>query len=280
MNTRLLLLQGAGLESLAPAHAKSVTRLLAQDQYTRPEPLLYSLEKHQEVPPVDLYEFDDVLVDHNGALILAGEFLVEETCRDFPGCRDWELGALRFELAADQWSLRIPDALPVVETPCLLLLKPGFDNYGHWLVELLPKLKAALPALPADILIAVGDSRGKMREITLHTLAALGIEPERVCAVRGVTRFRKLYYVSPLTQHGLPSHIAPYCLRFLRETFLPPAAPTNPGRRLYISRSDQAFRRLLNEHELLGMLLPLGFEVIHPGQMAFAEQIRRFSAAE
>jgi len=58
----------------------------------------------------------------------------------------------------------------------------------------------------------------------------------------------------------------------------PPAAPGT--RRLFVSRRDAAKRRVVNEEALVAALGELGFEVVVPGALSFAEQVMLFSEAE
>ncbi|MDD7911277.1 glycosyltransferase family 61 protein [Pseudovibrio exalbescens] len=53
-----------------------------------------------------------------------------------------------------------------------------------------------------------------------------------------------------------------------------------PHRRLYLSRKDAKIRHILNENELILRLTMLGFEVVCPGEMDHATQVRTFSEAE
>lgn len=54
----------------------------------------------------------------------------------------------------------------------------------------------------------------------------------------------------------------------------------NQARRLYVSRSDAAERRVRNEEELVAALGDYGFERIVPGEHSFEEQVRTFANAE
>jgi hypothetical protein len=58
------------------------------------------------------------------------------------------------------------------------------------------------------------------------------------------------------------------------------ARPLRPWRRLFVSRRDASKRRVANEAPLLTALRPLGFELIVPGGLTFAEQVTMFSSAE
>jgi capsular polysaccharide biosynthesis protein len=53
-----------------------------------------------------------------------------------------------------------------------------------------------------------------------------------------------------------------------------------PRRRLLISRNRQKSRHLLNEDRVLDALRPLGFELVDPGTLDHADQVRLFNEAE
>jgi len=281
------------LRSLTPSAAGRITLLLEQGEYTRTPPLSYALDgvdawlrsilEHewqkavQVVPPVYLYEFHDARIDRNGIMVLGDRFLVEETVIDYPKDADFDLGAVQFHKHTATWTFDGAQSITYIQAPTLLLIKHGFDNYGHWLIEMLPRLKLALEHLPSDVHVAVGDTAGPLWTVVLATLKALGFGPERIKRVTGASQFQTLYYVSPLSRH--PLYISPFTTRFLAESYK--SAPVvQSHRRLYVSRSDARFRRLRNEPELLDYLIPLGFEVVYPGQMSFADQVRVFSEAQ
>ena len=72
----------------------------------------------------------------------------------------------------------------------------------------------------------------------------------------------------------------PWIVPWLRAQFLPDDV-CPPHRRLYVSRGHaKRTRRVENESELLAVLEPLGFEVIDPGALSSADQVRAFAEAE
>lgn len=289
-------LETTGLHHLKPELLVEKILLLDQTEYQRSPPLHYDLEGvetglrnilEQEfhaptklVPPVYLCKFENAKIDDNGILVLEGKYLLSETVSDYPISIDIDtrLGALQFRKDTGIWSLANEQHLTVCRQPVLSLMKHGYDNYGHWLVELLPRLKLALEYLPDNFCVAVGNTEGKLWEVVLDTLRGLGVGPERTIRITGMTQVNTLYYVSPVTSH--PVYISPYVPRFLAEIYTTPMPVAKPRRRLYVSRRDARFRRLINEAELLDLLVPLGFEVVLPGQMSFKEQVACFAEAE
>jgi capsular polysaccharide biosynthesis protein len=51
-------------------------------------------------------------------------------------------------------------------------------------------------------------------------------------------------------------------------------------KRLYVTRNAGNTRRLTNEDAVVDVLRPLGFVVVDPGRLSFAEQIQLFAGAE
>lgn len=92
-------------------------------------------------------------------------------------------------------------------------------------------------------------------------------------------RVAELSVVSTCVENQHPAHLgAPWALAAIRSAFGVPA--TGVGhRRLYVSRSDAASRRVTNEAELLAVLVPAGFEVVVPGSLTVAEQAALFAQA-
>jgi capsular polysaccharide biosynthesis protein len=52
------------------------------------------------------------------------------------------------------------------------------------------------------------------------------------------------------------------------------------GRRIYVSRNESKMRRVVNEDDLLPMLEKLGFEIVRPGLLPLAQQVREFASAD
>ena len=166
---------------------------------------------------------------------------------------------------------------PTVHTGTYVLLASPWSerSYYHWLVDALPRL-SLLHAIPggAELPIVVPS---RLHRYHQESLEAAGIPQSRQVAFPdAVVQVDRLFFPALLSPTGYSS---PHAVAWLRETFGPFLSTRKPWRRLYVSRRD-ARRRILNEDEIIGLLLPHGFEVVHPGDMSLIEQIRTFSEAQ
>jgi capsular polysaccharide biosynthesis protein len=168
-----------------------------------------------------------------------------------------------------------------------VLLKQAWDNnYGHWLVESLPRLALVERAgwLAPDSRCIVQEEAGPMRQVYLDSLAFFGIGEDRVDFTTGETvEVETLVYPAPLTRQ--PWAKAP-CVVALLERFpefaarrLAAAAPNAPER-IFVARSPGHSRQLLNQDEVIELLRPRGFAVVAPERLGFWEQVATFSRAE
>ena len=148
-------------------------------------------------------------------------------------------------------------------------------NYGHFLVEVLPRLMLDVDACPADAPILLHETA---EEIAPPMFRAAGLDPARIVWIgRDPVRVETLYWPTPNTLHPLHNspHIFP-CLRTLAES----EGGGPPYRRLFVGRRDALTRQLLNDDEIFELLEPWGFERVRPGQMPFEEQVRTFAEAD
>jgi capsular polysaccharide biosynthesis protein len=161
-----------------------------------------------------------------------------------------------------------------IDEPCVLV---GSDeNYSHWVLRSLLKLWLVEgdPALRELRWVMGSQLTGFQREY----LDLLGISETRLLRVtrNGVVHFRQLHV--PTQMIGNRGFLGG--VRWLRgklSAFLCPASEASD--RIYVSRADQARRRLVNEDEIFGMLEPLGFRRVVLGGMPVAEQAATFSRA-
>lgn len=85
------------------------------------------------------------------------------------------------------------------------------------------------------------------------------------------------HQVPPENQGGLPVG----GFRFLQERVLRNTPePAVRDRKIYLSRRSSVWRRLLNEDEVSTGLAALGFEILYPEDMSFAEQVEMYRAAQ
>jgi hypothetical protein len=159
------------------------------------------------------------------------------------------------------------------------------NNYGHWIIEGLPKV--AILADHFDIKSLkfivtrhmVTRQSGPMRMIYRDSLAALGIESHQIVPMgREAVEVARLLYPLPLTAH--PWVKAPRIIEVLERLRDTVAVGRRGPRRIYSSRAFARKRRLLNEADILRVLKDFDVTPVHSERNSFVEQVRLFSAAE
>lgn len=161
----------------------------------------------------------------------------------------------------------------------LYLVTPeATDNFHHWLIDLLPRLGLVRRAgyVLAEFDHVIVNHAG--RKYQLATLAQLGLPQEKMIEAQDSVFLRCDSLVIPslkANHQTLPAAD----LSFLREAFLGSAPSAPKDRRIFLSRSDAAFRRLRNEAEFLPFLHEHGFEIISPAGLDFTAQAKLFAEA-
>lgn len=162
--------------------------------------------------------------------------------------------------------------------PLVLCVKPGRANYGHWLVEMLPKADIAMQAFPGEPLgMLVADVEGGMRAVVADSLARLGVPAGLIVpGLRTPERVRDLIVVSGLTVHG--SYMSPLVVRTL-DALASGIAPLPGHERIFVRRRLPAYRRIWNEEAICEVLRAKGYAVISPEDHTLGRQIAMFKGA-
>lgn len=171
--------------------------------------------------------------------------------------------------------LRIPEALPVIEQPALLL--GGIGQYYHNTVECLSSLAIAETlGIATDLPLVVNDD---LAPFQIEQLALLGYSQDRLIRVRSdcPVQFSRLFAPTRLVLGG--QWLDPLVPRWYRRRYVSNLGAPAKDRRLYISRSGALKRRVANEEELVAMLVSRGFEVVRPEELSVRAQIDLFAAA-
>ena len=185
----------------------------------------------------------------------------------------------------------------------LHLASVGSHNYGHWLTDDLPRLRAFFVLrhiYPYRTITIVTPSYNiTIDEVRLRTIRlflgwdtdwhVLFLNRERVY------EFSLLYHATPCSYQpvakspaGIRSvrHLLTRNTRIARRRALlervkasPLAALNGAGRRIFIDRQQFRGRTIVNRPEIMGILEKRGFEIIDPENMSPTEQVVRFSYA-
>jgi Glycosyltransferase 61 len=183
----------------------------------------------------------------------------------------------------------------------LLATRFSYSGYWHWLMEGLlhvVRLDEAGLLRSLDRLVICVEGEGP--RFIGDSLRAVGIPPSTVLPTSTPFDCDVSELVVPMRAPGFgglvdetdPSDLREIMVRnakhdngpdvraVRRRLGLEGAAAPRPSRRLLVSRRDATKRRIANEGALRAALAPLGFEVIVPGTLSFAEQVTAFSSAE
>ena len=158
----------------------------------------------------------------------------------------------------------------------VLLARAGSGNYGHWLVEHLGALLLLRQALPALLpQLVVQDRRDSAMWRVYEDGARLaGVDPVMLRPVGGrPVEVAELLLPGPASAHPYMKHPA---VMARLAALAPRRAATEM---LFLRRSNTSKRVLRNADAVQAAAEQLGFRVVEPGRMSFAEQVEAFSAA-
>jgi hypothetical protein len=168
-----------------------------------------------------------------------------------------------------------------VEAPSLLVKRPWYGNYGHWIVD-----SAALCAMAARLSLPprwqaiVGRQAGAvMRKIVTDTtdlllpsVAVLEHPDDQLW------HFEELHYVTPI--HVPPLFKLPEGLACLRSLFLRnDLSHARKRNAIYVTRGAAATRKLANEAEVVALCNQLDIAVVSPEKMSIHAQANLFHQA-
>ena len=167
----------------------------------------------------------------------------------------------------------------------LYLGSSGSFNYGHWLVDDLPRAKAwfelrkrlgiscvlVLPTYSPDI----NEVRVRSLQLLIDPLLEIQfIPPDQPC------RIANLYYATPVSFH--PRIKNPSAIHFVRSraTTCLPNSHDEPARKLFVARRPPNSRSIINFDELWAFLAVRGFEMVEAEKIDFASQVALFQNAQ
>jgi hypothetical protein len=167
----------------------------------------------------------------------------------------------------------------------VVLLGGPRSGYWHWWIDVLPRVWLL------QNLVGDGTRAASLRfavaplqyDYQRESLDLLDLSSQLEILPPGLSQFSKVAFTQGLTGGGsrYPSRKLEDYAGWLRRR-LRIDKPTRDGtgeRRLFISRSGVASRRLLNEAELAPILVEHGYSVIDCGQMSMAAQVELFADA-
>ncbi len=190
------------------------------------------------------------------------------------------------EAAHRRWAWRA--AHPVeVRPPCLLVCRTGEWCWGHWLLDMLPKIVLAERCFPGRLLYAVPAGIIDVRDKRAHapdyarsvlgSLAAYGIGPDRLLGIRHDVAYR---FAGLFDMDGAGGkHLHPGLLAAMRD--LPIMRQGGGTARLTaVLRAPPSIRPLANLAEIRACLDREGAGFLDPLQASFVNQVAAFANSE
>lgn len=169
------------------------------------------------------------------------------------------------------WPAQVTD----VDADVVFLSTPVNFAIGHWLCDVLPRLRArnAVGLAHVKVAIPAGLPR-KHRDL----LALCGVPDEDIieCELGSRTRFRNLVVALAGATTVAP---APGNVIFLASHLRAPDAKVEAGSRFFLVRSEKT-RKVINQAELDTRLRALGFDFMDLAKTSIAEQRARLAQAE
>jgi len=199
---------------------------------------------------------------------LADTFNFEDSAVDRP-----EISAIGQQILRGQVDRHKGSGLPIFH-----IFKDVYCNYGHMLVEVLPKLLHIRAMGISRFTLLFPWSSLMFLPAVQFAADALGLAFEHVtCFNNQVVQVDEVLWVGPVAQHDRRKS------QTLRELapLLAAAAPVSTfPRRLYVTRPPGAIRPIANQAELEDLARARGYHVIEPATLSFPEQISLFHGAD
>ena len=165
----------------------------------------------------------------------------------------------------------------VVDEP-VFLAEAGYGEYGHMLLEVIPKLGMLAAAPPGTRVIATTSTHSHQPSFQ-SMFSAFGADSERVTVFRGPLFCSTVYVPDPpLDLSGNIHTVARAGFARVARSLSTSVGPRR--RKLFLSRSRMRDRRLTNETEVEAMFSARGFEIVHPERLPVVEQILLVMEAE
>ena len=223
------------------------------------------------LPNVEFYMARQVYVVDEGLVFTADGALISATRINFG---DAEVTRARETLAR---ALEYTESIQR-HSKAILCKKRGASNYGHWLVEMLPKAYWAVRKLNVrDWPVAVQKNGPAMKAITQQSLAAIGVEAEKIIETTGSpVDFEELMLVHGLTSHAI--YLSPLVMECME--FIASKAPPGTAEAVYAVRRPSNSRDFEHETEAREMFLSHGYTEVETASLSFMEQVSAFKSAK
>lgn len=157
----------------------------------------------------------------------------------------------------------------------LLVTDTESVGHFHWFTEVVPKL-LCIKSRASEFTLLLPD-KPYIKQIAIDSLKLLKLDFDDLILMKEKEfyKIKNLYYVSGISRTG---QMHDELMKQMRGEFV--SGKAGGDRRIYVSRENAKFRKILNEKELFAVLKNYGFETIHGENLSLADQIKIFSDSE
>jgi len=168
-------------------------------------------------------------------------------------------------------------SIPNIRGTVVLCKKRGARNYGHWIMEMLPKAFLARRACSDPISYMIQGTPDPLSSVMRQSLSRINIQQtELVEADDAPVHVEQLLMVDGLTSHG--SYMSPLVMECIDA--LSAGIQSEGATHLLVLRSGQRSRHFIDEAEIFTMATRRGYLLADPASMPFERQIACFKAAK
>ena len=149
------------------------------------------------------------------------------------------------------------------------------SGYGHWLVDILPRLYVKKNELKNFKILFPTD----YNRFQLDSLLPFGIDEANIRYVK-YSKYYKIPKVTVLSHIGTSCNTKDEILQELRGLYLTNyfgKTKPEPIKKIYISRMGMVNRNVINETEVEQLIERYDFEVIRPQNYSFEQQVKMFA---
>jgi capsular polysaccharide biosynthesis protein len=160
----------------------------------------------------------------------------------------------------------------------ILTKSRGSSNYGHFIVEMLPRAWLARTRLGLDGWPAIVDgTSAAVLSVATQALQLAGFAATEIVATSHAPQFvKELIVVEGLTQHA--DYLSPFVMQCLDA--VTSSIPAGADPMIYAPRRPAIVRDFVNEPLIAKRLETMGFRENRSGEMSFAEQVSAFKGAQ
>lgn len=233
-------------------------------------------------PPAERGRIDGALISGGGIVHTHDGYIVEES---FINTRHSSRRGPFYRIGSSDDYVSEKPLEPVRRVPGRnVLMKQTWDaNYGHWIVDTLPRMRHYAKGNVSESGVLVnGSISDALQQMQASSLELFGIVPSQLRPIDWqTTEVDELVYVTPSSiPPMIKSPLSINTLSALADRVEPAILRKyDDYRRIYLTRNSYSRRKLVNEDALLPILLSAGYRVVIPEALSFPDQVALFSRA-